>query len=87
METAAGDSTLMGTVENGFVTVEMLPVKDDGSLLKVALTDGMILDDLIKSLNLPENTEAVIVNGVYVRPDYRLQNGDRVSVFPFMSGG
>ena len=37
--------------------------------------------------DLPANTEAVIVNGVYVRPDHRLQDGDRIRVIRFMSGG
>jgi thiamine biosynthesis protein ThiS len=77
----------MGIEEKGFVTLEMFPVRDGNSLRKVALRDGMTLEDLIESLELPQNTEAVIVNGVYVKPDYQLQDGDRVSVFPFMSGG
>ena len=47
----------------------------------------MTLDDLLESLGIPADTEAVIVNGVYVRPDYRLQDGDKVVVIPFMSGG
>lgn len=47
----------------------------------------MTLGELMEILQLPGNTEAVIVNDVYVRPDYRLQAGDRIKVIPFMSGG
>lgn len=69
------------------VTVETFPARGSGSVVKVPLRDGMTLDDLIEILSLPGNTEAVMVNGVYVRPDHRLQNGDRVIIIPFMSGG
>jgi len=47
----------------------------------------MTLEHLLEILQLPGDTEAVTVNGVYVKPDYRLQDGDRVKVIPFMSGG
>ena len=52
-----------------------------------ALHEGMTLDDLLKILDVPGDTEAMLVNGAYVKPDYRLQDGDRVVVIPFMSGG
>jgi sulfur carrier protein ThiS len=77
----------MGTNEMGVVTVELYPVKDGNSLLRVALQDGMTLDDLMESLRLSQEPDAVIVNGIYVKPDYRLQDGDRVSIFPILSGG
>jgi sulfur carrier protein ThiS len=47
----------------------------------------MTLDDLLEGLKIPGDTEAVIVNGVYVRPSYLLQPGDLVKVIPFLSGG
>ena len=75
------------TKQEGSVTVEMFPVRPGDSLMTVALVDAMTLDDLLESLNIPANTEAVIVNDVYVRPDHRLQDGDRVRVIRFMSGG
>ncbi|MBN1320750.1 MAG: MoaD/ThiS family protein [Thermoleophilia bacterium] len=77
----------MMTEETGSVTVETLPAWRGHPPTEVPLHNGMTLDDLIERLHLPANTEAVIVNGVYVKPDYRLQNGDRVLVIPFMSGG
>ena len=69
------------------VTVETFPARRGRPLVKVPLRDGMTLDDLIECLHLPGDTEAVMVNGVHVRPDYRLEDGDRVIVIPFMSGG
>ncbi len=71
----------------GTATVEMFPLRPGDSPIVVALEDAMTLDDLLESLNLPANIEAVLVNDVYVRPDYRLQDGDRVRVIRFMSGG
>ena len=76
-----------GGKEQGVVTVEMFPVRPGDSPIAVALGNAMTLDDLLESLNIPANTEAVIVNDVHVRPDYRLQDGDRVRVIRFMSGG
>jgi sulfur carrier protein ThiS len=73
--------------EMGVVTVKMFHVRDDDSPLEVALQNGMTLEDLIKSLKLPQEPEAVIVNGTYVAQDYQLQNGDRVTILPFLSGG
>ncbi len=47
----------------------------------------MTLGELTERLKIPGDTEAVIVNGLYARPDYRLQAGDHVKIIPFMSGG
>jgi sulfur carrier protein ThiS len=71
----------------GVVIVEILPVVDDDSLIRVALQPGLTLEGLLNELKLPEEKEVVMVNGAYVKPDYVLRDGDRVSVFPFMSGG
>ena len=77
----------MEPAQEHIVTVETFPAWRNGPSARVPLQDGMTLDDLIENLHLPGDTEAVMVNGVYVRPDYRLKNGDRVIVIPFMSGG
>ncbi len=71
----------------GTVTVEMFPVRPGDSVITVAVLDGMTLNDLVENLNLPADREGVIVNGVCVRPHYRLQHGDRVRVIRFISGG
>jgi sulfur carrier protein ThiS len=68
------------------VTVEIFPAWR-GPTRSVPLHEGMTLDDLLETLHVPGDTEAVLVNGTYVRPEYRLQSGDRVTVIPFMSGG
>jgi len=68
------------------VTVETLPAWR-GPTTEVPLVDGMTLDELLTSLGIPGDTEAVMVNGGYVKPGYRLQSGDRVIIIPFMSGG
>jgi len=68
------------------VTVETFPAWR-GPTADVSVREGMTLDGLLQSLGVPGDTEAVIVNGSYVKPDYRLRHGDRVRVIPFMSGG
>jgi sulfur carrier protein ThiS len=69
------------------VTVETFPARAGRPTVRVPLIEGMTLDDILETLRIPGDTEAVIVNGVYVQPDYRLQDGDRVTIIPFMSGG
>jgi sulfur carrier protein ThiS len=69
------------------VTVETFPSRRGRPVVEVPLRDGTTLQELVEILELPGDTEAVLVNGVYVKPDYRLQDGDRVRVVPFMSGG
>ena len=77
----------MVTEEQNTVTVETFPARAGQTPVDVPLTDGMTLAELTDRLEIPADTEAVIVNGIYVRPDYRLQPGDRVKIIPFMSGG
>ncbi len=76
----------MSAHEEEAVTVETFP-SWRGPATSVPLRDGMTIDDLLEQLKVPSDTEAVLVNGTYVRPGYRLQSGDRVMVIPFMSGG
>jgi sulfur carrier protein ThiS len=75
------------TESQGTVTVEMFPARPGDLPIVVALVESMTLRDLEERLDIPADTEAVIVNGSYVTPDYRLQDGDRVRVIRFMSGG
>jgi sulfur carrier protein ThiS len=69
------------------VTVEMFPARPGEAPLVITLTEAMTLDDLVDDLNIPADTEAVIVNNAYEAPDYRLKDGDRVRVIRFTSGG
>jgi sulfur carrier protein ThiS len=73
--------------KENIVTVETFPARPGLPPVDVPLSAGMTLGELTNSLEIPADTEAVIVNGVYVRPDYRLQPGDHVKIIPFMSGG
>jgi sulfur carrier protein ThiS len=68
------------------VIVETFPAWR-GPTTEVPIRAGMTLEELLQQLNVPADTEAVVVNGAYVKPDYRLRNGDRIRVIPFMSGG
>jgi len=76
----------MSAHEEDTVTVETFP-SWRGPTTRVPLRDGMTIDDLLEQLNVPSDTEAVLVNGTYVRPSYLLRRGDHVMVIPFMSGG
>jgi sulfur carrier protein ThiS len=77
----------MNAGRQGTVTVETFPASAGHPTAHVPLAGGMTLDDLLKILHVPGDTEAILVNGVYVRPDHVLQDGDHVIVVPFMSGG
>ena len=73
--------------EPNTVTVQTFPATTDRPAVTMPLGGGMTLDDLLESLDIPGDTEAVIVNGVYVPPDYQLNPGDHIWIIPFMSGG
>ncbi len=77
----------MQTARNSTITVERFPSRAGETPLVVPLTNAMTLGDLVQALSLPADTEAVVVNGVHARPDYRLQPGDQIRVIPFLSGG
>ena len=77
----------METATPGMVRVETFPARAGHPSRDLPITEGMTLDTLLESLKIPGDTEAVIVNGLYVRPDYLLQPGDHVRIIPFMSGG
>jgi sulfur carrier protein ThiS len=69
------------------VTVETFPARPGHPPVDVPLTDGMTLAELTDILRIPGDTEAVIVNGIYVQPDYLMKPGDHVKIIPFISGG
>lgn len=73
-------------VEQNSITVETFPAWR-GPTFNVPLHEGTTLEELLVGLDVPGDTEAVLVNGTYVKPEYRLQNGDRVTIIPFISGG
>lgn len=77
----------MGSKAQAIVRVETFPARAGHPIRDVPLTEGLTLDELLESLSIPGDTEAVLVNGVYVRPGYLLQPGDLVQIIPFLSGG
>ena len=77
----------MGAATPSLVRVETFPARTGHPDLVLPLTEGMTLDDLLESLRIPGDTEAVMVNGTYVRAEYLLQPGDHVRIIPFISGG
>jgi sulfur carrier protein ThiS len=86
MSTQHDNAPPAGSSVGSSVTVETFPAWR-GPARSVPLREGMTLDDLLDVLHVPGDTEAVLVNGAYVKPDYLLRSGDRVMVIPFMSGG
>jgi sulfur carrier protein ThiS len=84
---AASKLAVMNANAYGTVKVETFPLRPGTPAMHVPLAKDMTLDELLEALEVPGDTEAVIVNGTYVRPDYRLRQGDHVLIIPFMSGG
>ena len=76
----------MSAGDHRVVIVETFPAWR-GPTRSVTLGGTTTLDDLLELLGIPGDTEAVLVNGTYVRPEYVLESGDRVTVIPFLSGG
>lgn len=55
---------------------------------QVQLENGATVGDLLELLKLPVKEEAlVVINGKNKLPDYLLQDGDKVAIFPIMDGG
>jgi sulfur-carrier protein len=67
---------------------DLLPKGPRDSLSVVNADRGTTIGQFMTELGLPGDIEVVvIVNGVYVREDHLLQDGDRVDIFPPMAGG
>lgn len=50
--------------------------------------DGTIVDDVVKDLGLPERLLGiVVVNDCHARVEYRLQDGDCLTLLPLLDGG
>jgi sulfur carrier protein ThiS len=81
-----GYTCRMSSDDAAVVIVETFPAWR-GPTQSVPLGEATTLEELLRRLAVPGDTEAVLVNGAYVKPEYRLQRGDRVTVIPFISGG
>ena len=64
------------------------PGAEAGSAFEVELAGAGRISDLIVRLEVPEREPRVVfVNGRAQAPDYQLQDGDEVGVFPAVGGG
>lgn len=67
---------------------EFLPGQGDYSSCQVELNQGATAADVLRKLGIPEEIPKIIlINGVVVKPDHRLAEGDAVSIFPPIAGG
>ncbi|MBT4287859.1 MAG: MoaD/ThiS family protein [Deltaproteobacteria bacterium] len=49
---------------------------------------GSSVQDILELLSVPvDQVKLIFVNGVRGKPDYQLQEGDRLGVFPAVAGG
>ena len=59
-----------------------------GTPFEVELVEGAAIDDLLRQLNLPaDEVKLCFVNGRMQEPDFTLQDGDEVGIFPPIGGG
>jgi len=54
---------------------------------KTVLFKGKTIKDLMKALKLPSENFVISKNGGIVLEDEKLKDGDRVKLFPVISGG
>jgi len=66
---------------------ELLPTKNsEGTIIEIV--DGMIIDDLVEKYKIPRNIRLIIlVNGKHKDESYKIQDGDRIGIFPPVGGG
>jgi molybdopterin synthase sulfur carrier subunit len=59
-----------------------------GSPIELDLPEDSTLSTLVGHLGLPQaEVKLTVVNGRLQEPDYRLQSGDEVGIFPPIAGG
>jgi molybdopterin converting factor small subunit len=62
--------------------------KRAGTPLEMELPEESTLQNLIGQLKIPlEETRITFVNGIIQEPEYRLNDGDEVGIFPPIGGG
>jgi len=63
-------------------------VKGSEKPLTIALHKDAAVRDLLKSVRIsPEKAKVIFVKARQEKADYRLQEGDRVGIFPASGGG
>ncbi len=67
---------------------EYVPGGEDYSSCQVALQDGARVDQLLERLGIPGDVpKIVLIDGLTVKPDHPLKEGDSVNIFPPLTGG
>lgn len=65
-----------------------LPQAALGDETLIELPEGSTLGDLFRSLGIPDTeVKVAFVNNLQQEEDYKLQQGDRVALFPPIAGG
>lgn len=65
-----------------------LPNLELGSSKDVQIDHGTTIEQLYKNLGIPiEEVKLAYVNGIYCEPDYILNDGDEIGIFPPIGGG
>jgi molybdopterin synthase sulfur carrier subunit len=76
------DVRLYGPLREGF------PDAGLGEHMGIELPDGATVGQLVEKLHLPaDQVRVVFVNHAVRENDHKLENGDRVAVFPPVGGG
>ncbi|MCL4533922.1 MAG: MoaD/ThiS family protein [Bacteroidetes bacterium] len=64
------------------------PALRHGEPVRVEMAPGATVQDLLESLGIPaEELKQTFINGISRQPDWVLEEGDRVAVFPPIAGG
>lgn len=80
-------SILLQHISDDMLNQEAKPIRS-GTPFEVNMPDGSTLGDLVASLSLPGDlVKITFVNGRHQQPDYQLQPGDQVGMFPPIAGG
>jgi molybdopterin converting factor small subunit len=67
---------------------EYVPGGEDYSSRQVALQEGARVDQLLEKLGIPiDIPKIVLIDGVTVKPNHPLKEGDSVNIFPPLTGG
>lgn len=65
-----------------------MPEQTGGKTLKMEVSDGTTIHDLLQQLKVPKKEIKVIfLNGIHADDGDILKEGDRVGIFPAVAGG
>ena len=65
-----------------------LPRHSGGNCCTMEVSNGISVREVLEQLGIgPEETKLILVNGIHVKPESPLKDGDRLAVFPPIAGG